>query len=313
MSGLVESSRIDDGRGVRCAVSFSLPHGAVVVLEPGDIIGRGPRSALRIDDPRVSELHAYVSLRGAQLVLIALRGRMSVHGKPVTEMPLSAGLRVLLAGTFPIIVESVEVPATVLAIAGDGLEAVAVSGVMSLELEPRGLSSGFREDAAAVLWMSGNELRLRCRGDLDQSLAPGATFEVEGEHFSVLQIPLDELLQPETEGYGQLAVALEIAIYYDTVHIIPEDGRAVVIDGLTARIVSELAEIKSPVEWRSVAKSIWPTLDDTSALRSRWDQSMHRLRRKLREGKLRMDLVRASHGGLYELFLGPRDVVRNLS
>lgn len=303
--------------GVRCAARFTLPFGASVVLEPGDVIGRSPRAALRLDDPRISELHAYVSLRGAQLVMLALRGRMSVHGKPATEVPLVPGVRVLLAGTFPVVVESVEVPSTVLAIEGDGLASTAISGVMSLELTPEPmLTPGFREDAEAVLWTSDERVRLRPRGDLDRSVAAGDTFEVGGLGFSVRQVPLDELLQPETENYGHLVVPLEIVVFYDTVHIVPAEGgagRAVVLDGLTARIVSELAEIRSPVEWLSVARGIWPSVDDAAALRSRWDQSMHRLRKKLREGKIRMDLVRASHGGLYELFLGPRDLVRNKS
>jgi hypothetical protein len=298
---------------MRCAVRFTLPHGVPAVLEPGDIIGRSPRVALRLDDPRISELHAYVSLRGTQLVLLALRGRLSVYGKPTSEVPLSPGVRILLAGAFALVVDEVTVPDTVIALEGSGLR-TQITGPVSLEIgPPPTLTPGFREAAAAVLWTSGDDLRLRLRGDLDRTLTAGDTFDVDEHRFTVRRLPLDELVLPTTENYGHLIVPLEIALFYDTVHIMPSDGRAVVLDGLVARIVSELAEIAAPIEWQSVARAIWPQVDDLAALRSRWDQAMHRLRRKLREGKIRMDLVRASHGGLYELFLGPADAVRNHS
>jgi len=94
---------------MRIAARFRLPSGEEVELEPGDIVGRMPRCDLRIEDPRISEAHALVSLRGPTLKLLVLRGRISVGGKTVTEVALSAGQRFLLGGFYPLIVTSFSV------------------------------------------------------------------------------------------------------------------------------------------------------------------------------------------------------------
>ena len=39
-------------------------------------------AALHLDDPRVSEAHAMVSIRGSELKLLALRGRFQIDGLP---------------------------------------------------------------------------------------------------------------------------------------------------------------------------------------------------------------------------------------
>ena len=65
---------------MRPTTRLQLPSGAMVLLGPGDLIGRSPTAALHIDDPRISEAHSMVSLRGSQLKLLALRGRHSVYG-----------------------------------------------------------------------------------------------------------------------------------------------------------------------------------------------------------------------------------------
>jgi pSer/pThr/pTyr-binding forkhead associated (FHA) protein len=46
-------------------VRLRLPDGSTTTLAPGDIIGRMASAALVLDDGRVSEAHAMVSLRGA--------------------------------------------------------------------------------------------------------------------------------------------------------------------------------------------------------------------------------------------------------
>jgi hypothetical protein len=57
-------------------VRLRLPDEQIVAAGPGAIIGRSHTAEVRIDDGRVSEVHAYVSLRASQLVLLALRGRV---------------------------------------------------------------------------------------------------------------------------------------------------------------------------------------------------------------------------------------------
>jgi pSer/pThr/pTyr-binding forkhead associated (FHA) protein len=69
--------------GAYCRIRLS--DGRVVDLGPGDIIGRLETATLRINEPQLSEAHALVSLRGEQLVLLALRGVVSVGGRPVSS------------------------------------------------------------------------------------------------------------------------------------------------------------------------------------------------------------------------------------
>ncbi len=67
---------------MRAFVRFQLPDGTQRDLYPGDIIGRLWSAALHVDDARVSEAHALVSLRGRELQLLALRGRFAVDSTP---------------------------------------------------------------------------------------------------------------------------------------------------------------------------------------------------------------------------------------
>jgi len=48
----------------RALVWIRLPDGSLVALGHGDFIGRVWTAALVLDDPRVSEGHAMISLRG---------------------------------------------------------------------------------------------------------------------------------------------------------------------------------------------------------------------------------------------------------
>jgi hypothetical protein len=67
---------------MRAFVRFRDPRGEELELEPGDVIGRSWKAALWLQDPRVSECHAAVSLRDGGLRLIALRGRFSLGKGP---------------------------------------------------------------------------------------------------------------------------------------------------------------------------------------------------------------------------------------
>ena len=55
---------------MRPAVHLRLPDGRTAVLGHGDLIGRLESAALPLADPRISEAHAMVSLRGTGRVAI---------------------------------------------------------------------------------------------------------------------------------------------------------------------------------------------------------------------------------------------------
>lgn len=76
---------------------FQLPDGSVVSAGPDAIVGRSPQASVRIDDPRISTIHAELSWRAEGFVLIARGGRMFVGGRAVREVALVTGLEIALA------------------------------------------------------------------------------------------------------------------------------------------------------------------------------------------------------------------------
>ena len=125
-------------------------------LGPGDINGRLRSAALTIADARISEAHAMVSLRGRELMLLALRGRLAVDGEQRSKVVLREGLRVHLAPDFGVSVDELVLPETVTAIEGDGLPRQHLTTVASLFVHPRPrLVSRYDGSAAAWIWSTG--------------------------------------------------------------------------------------------------------------------------------------------------------------
>ncbi|HNH46400.1 MAG TPA: FHA domain-containing protein, partial [Myxococcota bacterium] len=141
---------------MRAIVRFRLPEGGTVELGPGDLIGRLWSAALSIPDPRISEAHAMISLRGEELKLLALRGRFAVEGRSQSGIVLAAGQRIALADGLELLVEEVTLPSAVFAIEGDGLPRVVVAGPCSLLTRPRPeLVPRLIPEAPAWLWSDG--------------------------------------------------------------------------------------------------------------------------------------------------------------
>ena len=100
---------------MRAHATFATPDGQLHHLGHGDIIGRLWTAALSIDDARISEAHAMVSLRGDELKLLGLRGRFALSDRPLSEVLLCAGQRIALARGYAIDVVDVVLPETVTA------------------------------------------------------------------------------------------------------------------------------------------------------------------------------------------------------
>lgn len=75
---------------------LTLPDGATTRAGPDMVIGRGRRADVRIDDPRVSSVHAEISWRDGGFVVLARGGRVVVDGQAVAEGRLSCGSRIQL-------------------------------------------------------------------------------------------------------------------------------------------------------------------------------------------------------------------------
>ncbi len=296
---------------MRPLVCLRLPDGTVSELGHGDLIGRLGTAALHLDDPRVSEAHAMVSLRGGALKLLALRGRFTVDGRAVADVELRPGMTVKLARDLDLHVDSIVLPDAVLALQVGHLEERVLSGLVSVFTDPRpGLKPGFASTAAAHVWTSGESLRLRTAEGLEHVLAAGDSLELGGTVVRVVERSLLATGPHVTLARGAVSAPLRLVARYHSVHIFRLDEPVVTLTGISARLVSELVACGVPVAWETVAAEIWGV--DASAaqgLRQKWDVAVTRLRAKLRAARIRTNLVQADGSGNFELVLESADEV----
>lgn len=295
---------------MRCYARFRLPDGTTRDLAPGELVGRTWTAALHLDDARVSEAHAMVSLRGRELKLLALRGRFAIDGSPLTELVLAPGQRIALARGVAIEVVEVVLPEAVLALEGDGLARTVLPPVTTLRTRPKPrIVPRFDPEGAARLWSTGETWRLQL-GDADaRTLDAGDPFSVDDRRFVAVEVPLGEAAPDATRVQGAIDEPLTLVAQFDTVHIQRGGELAVALGGLPARLVSELVAVDGPVGWEALAREVWGPHDDTRTLRRKLDVNLSRLRKKLREARVRPDLVRADGAGHLELLLAPGDRV----
>jgi hypothetical protein len=303
------------------SVLLRLPDGSLTTLGPGDIVGRMATAALVLDDARVSEAHALVSFRGAELQLLALRGMFAVNGAPTSKVTLAPGQRLTFAGGVDLTVESVSLPSSLDALRGDGLSPQVLTGVASLLVgPPPRLVPGSQPDADAWLWSNGEGWRLTLRGGAaagpagpSRDLVPGDTFEVGGRRFELTGLRVERAGVDATEAAGRVGEGLQIVAAWDTVQLLRPGHPTVLISGVSARLVSALAEVRVALSWDALARELWPGDDDRASLRRRLDVALSRLRARLKAAGIRADLVRATGAGHVELILYPGDTVEDRS
>lgn len=294
---------------MRTHVVFELPDGSHQSLGPGDLIGRLWTCALWIDDGRVSEAHALVSVRGDELRLLALRGRFAVDDAPVVDVTLAAGQRIRLAEGLELRVVHVLLPDTVLGVEGAGLARQALLGVVSvraangrLELLP-----GFVADADAQLWGNGDSWQLAVRGQRARPVEPGETVDLQGVALRFVDLPLVRAGAADTRRDLSASTPLRLVARHYEVTVERAGEPVVRLDGLSARVVSELVAIGGPAPWQAVAREIWRDETDEVRLRRRWDVTLNRLRARLRDVGVRPELVRSDRSGIVTLDAGPDD------
>jgi len=295
---------------MRAYARLRAPDGSTFDLVPGDLIGRVRNAAMQLDDARISEAHVLLSLRERELRLIALRGGMAVDGRPVNEVAARDGLEVTLARGLELVVEAVHLPASVLGIEGAGLVRQALPPVASLVVDPHPrLIAGYVDGAAAAMWCTGSSWRMRPRGGDATDLSPGQSFEIDGVSLTMVSIPLDAAGREPTRTGGGIEAPLRIEANFDTVHLHREGAVATVLGGNHARMVSELVALGGPIHWRGLAELVWPDDPEPHTMRSRFDVTLSRLRRKLERARIRTDLVSSDGSGQIGLLLYPDDVV----
>lgn len=281
-----------------------------VLLFPGDIVGRLASASLYLDDPRISEAHAYLSLRGGRLVLLGLRGRLGVDGHVVREVALHEGAEVQLARDVVVRFERLVLPSWVLAIEGDGLPRQVLTGACSLVLDPEPSLARGAVGAAALQWWQGDDgWKVRQADGRVADVLVDDQWTVNGRTFRACRVQLDTLQTAPTRRLGALGSPLLLRALYDSVHI-ERDGEVVVtLSGRSAQLVSELVAFGGPAPWAALAGEVWGRTETPEALRPRLDVTLGRMRRKLEVAGVRRDLVRMDGCGQVELVLGPQDRV----
>jgi hypothetical protein len=264
-------------------------------------------SALVIDDPRVSEAHAMVSQRGHELKLLGLRGRFALDGRPTAEVALRPGQQIELADGLALTVEEVEVPAFVLGLTTDGMPPRALPGTCALLLKPTpSLGPANHPDAVAHVWAVPQGWHLRAIDGPVRALEQGDAVEVGGQVWRVVAVAVDGA-GVVTRADTTMELSLRMVTRYDTAHLFRQGLPPVTLQGLPARLLSELASSGAPVSWSVLAGELWPD----GGSRKQLDMVLVRLRHRLRADRIRTDLVRADGTGLLELVLRPGDVVED--
>lgn len=290
-------------------VRFRLPDDQLVAAAPGALIGRSYTADVRIDDGRVSEVHAYVSLRASQLVILALRGRVRCDGRDAPRLELRAGQRIELAQGVTIDVVEVQLPEQVLALEGDGVARQVLFGVTSVVTRPTPhLVSGYLADAAALVWSDGLAWRVRIGGQRVRPLRAGDAITVDGVALRALAVPGAgaEAVETVPRASGD---RLRIVSLFDSVQIWREAAsEPCLLKGRPARLVSELLALGGPVRWEVLAQDLWNDGADSATLRHRLDITLMKARRQLVEAGVRRDLVTSHRNGWIELLLFPGDV-----
>lgn len=292
---------------MRASVRLRLPEGDPVTLAHGDVIGRMWNSALVIDDPRVSEAHAMVSQRGHELKLLGLRGRFAVDGRPAAEVTLRVGQEIELADGLILVVDEVEVPPFVLGLTTDGMPPRALPGTCALLVSPApALAPPSHPDAVGHVWAVPQGWHIRAVGGVTQLLEAGSAVEIGGRAWRAVQIAVEGAAFV-TRADNTMELPLRIVTRYDTVHVFRPGLPPTTIQGLGARLLSELVLCGGPVGWSALCAELWPE----GGSRKQLDMVLVRLRHRLRADRIRSDLVRADGTGLIELLLRPDDVVED--
>lgn len=282
-------------------------------LVAGGIIGRAATMHMRINHPAISEAHALLSLRGGNFYLLALRGGLAASGQSVTELKLAVDCEVQLTSDITVKVVELNLPDYALGIEvvnGHIIPLMAeVSSLMpgsSLVLMP-----GWNQDAMGWIFSSGAGWTLMERGRVGVDLQAGQHHMVGGLWFSVVSLPASGMQVSTTEHQGRVFPAMAI-LFNETEVRIDVPGRPPVdINGVLGRILAELARFGKRVPWTAVFEAAFeePPWPDIALARKRWDSSVFRIRARLRDERLRVDLLYVDGQGNVELRLYPGDTL----
>jgi hypothetical protein len=292
---------------LRALAIFSLSTtGEIFELGPGETIGRSHLAGMCIEDPRVSEAHALLSLRGDALMLLPLRGRFRVDQKVATEIILEAGMRVELAPDIEIECLEVIVPPILPGIEVPGLPPFVPVGTTSVWLDPVRIARGYHGDANVVFWAVGTDWKATV-GPTVHCVEPGLEISFGDQSIRILETRLRESALTRTRQVLKGSVTWRPGI--DAVRLQSVDRAPVTIGGVPGRILNTLLRVEPSMHWHAIAAHVWP--GDASmeqSLRKRFDVGLLRLRDRL-STVIEDELITLNGHGMVTLQLRPHDVV----
>jgi hypothetical protein len=275
-----------------------------ITLSAGDVIGRLWSADLCLNDPAISELHAYLSLRDGALTLLPLRGSLRLYGTQVRAVSLTAGQRIEFGPGIHLDVLDVIVPDHLVELqVGSHTHSLLTDVVSVLANE---MTAGREHPkAVATVWNSGEQWFARAGHAPPMAIDIDTPVVVAGVLLCLRHTSLQAATVAETTGAGR-ARPLHIEAQYDSVLIHRPAHPIARFSGIAARIVTTLAEFGGPVHWEVAANEVWIHITERDKLRRRWDRGLSSLRRKLAIAGVRTDLVR-TQAGQVELVLAPED------
>ncbi len=279
------------------SVTLRTPRGDLHALHPGAIIGRLATAGLRLDDPRVSEAHALISLRGQALVLLALRGALGLRGRWLGEVELRQGQSILLAEGLALEVVEVVLPGTVLVLEAASGERIELDRPeLSLSADPLVAEPGARPDAAAWAWCSAEQWWVQLRGERPKELQDGDTLELAGVSLTVRALTLPELSTPRTADASKIWPPIRVVCWPGHTEVRLEGRpKPVKLTRNAHSLIRETALLTrdgGSVHWLDVAERIWRF----GASEDNWYTNLARLRDRLKAAGLPPELLRCSDG-----------------
>lgn len=249
-----------------------------VAVGPGEFIGRSDVATMCVDDPRISEAHAMVSLRDRHLKLMSLRGRFRVDGKVLHEVVLSTGLVLELAPGVNLVCESIHMPDALVGLSIAGVPEVPLTGTMTLHAQGvPSLKRGFDPEGDAVFWSVGEHWRVSIDGAPAKVLAIGDRFQCLGLQVEVVNVPLADLSQPRTKS----ALRAPLVFVCASSHVRIERASEVPlrVSGIPGKILSSVLCRGGQADWQEIVTDVWPgEYAAQDIMRRRFDSGLRRLR-----------------------------------
>ena len=251
-------------------------------LAPGDFIGRSYKASLILSDPRISEAHAMLSLRGQSLKLLALRGRFRHEGQVLLELDLKPGQAIELAKDIWLNCVEVCLPKHIPALRINQLPPVVLTNTISIFLtaDPY-IKQGVQPQADAMIWSSGDSWHITFGDGPSQRLNIGDQWAHDDHLIHVLDITRREEAQLFTRSHIQQPLTLNVVD--QRVHIHNEVDPPVIISGVPGKILAALLRQSGSAHWTAIARQVW--LNDKAGedvLRPRFDVGLGRLRQQMK-------------------------------